>query len=290
MESRSALQTAKLCYDNESSSGVISTPERGTTGLAACREDNTLNPATIYAGRVSDTEADVERFVQGRLTFADVVELEMAETDDNPTYRTFEVMRTTLLQMRATGELEQLNSYLRKNAAVRGTKAWDFSLDAHIDAFARRYAFIWSKRQNRADTGKHRAAVLLRSNGDCEVCGLWCSEVMHLHHVWPVAKGGASLPQNLIGLCPNCHAFAHRLRESTDGPKERVLCGQVADYAGTEAAHLLTAVAASSVILENDAWRRTRNQDEYLQTAYEALKDSLCVTYESFKQRSVSLR
>lgn len=38
---------------------------------------------------------------------------------------------------------------------------------------------------------------------------LW--RMMHAHHVVPVAAGGADQAGNLVLLCPNCHALAHRL-------------------------------------------------------------------------------
>lgn len=31
-----------------------------------------------------------------------------------------------------------------------------------------------------------------------------------MHHIWEVAAGGGNSPQNLIALCPTCHALYHR--------------------------------------------------------------------------------
>jgi predicted HNH restriction endonuclease len=39
----------------------------------------------------------------------------------------------------------------------------------------------------------------------------------HLHHVIPVAKGGGNEADNLVVLCPNCHAMAHRIRKFVVG-------------------------------------------------------------------------
>lgn len=35
--------------------------------------------------------------------------------------------------------------------------------------------------------------------------------LLHAHHIVPVACGGPDHPSNLLLLCPNCHAIAHRL-------------------------------------------------------------------------------
>lgn len=57
---------------------------------------------------------------------------------------------------------------------------------------------------------------------DCEACG-WTPSVkiqerftdwrnlIHAHHVIPRSCGGPNIRQNLVLLCPICHALAHRL-------------------------------------------------------------------------------
>lgn len=63
--------------------------------------------------------------------------------------------------------------------------------------------------------------------GHCEVCGFSMVEVLQLHHVFPVAKGGTSAEWNLKVLCPNCHKVIHKasrrlyLRFSEDMQKQR---------------------------------------------------------------------
>jgi hypothetical protein len=37
-----------------------------------------------------------------------------------------------------------------------------------------------------------------------------------MHHIWEVAAGGGDTPQNLIALCPTCHALYHRGTISAD--------------------------------------------------------------------------
>lgn len=54
----------------------------------------------------------------------------------------------------------------------------------------------------------------VESGRGCEVCG-WCLESgdwrsLHCHHVIPVSCGGTDRVSNLVVLCPNHHAAAHR--------------------------------------------------------------------------------
>lgn len=61
------------------------------------------------------------------------------------------------------------------------------------------------------------AEVLFRAAGMCESCGsaapfLRLSDgtpYLEVHHVQPLAKGGADTVANAIALCPNCHRMKH---------------------------------------------------------------------------------
>lgn len=44
----------------------------------------------------------------------------------------------------------------------------------------------------------------------CECCGDTTKEILQVHHIIPVKKGGTNDANNLIVLCPNCHYKAHR--------------------------------------------------------------------------------
>jgi 5-methylcytosine-specific restriction endonuclease McrA len=39
---------------------------------------------------------------------------------------------------------------------------------------------------------------------------------LEVHHIVPVSDGGSDEPHNLILLCAECHAEAHRRREAFD--------------------------------------------------------------------------
>lgn len=65
------------------------------------------------------------------------------------------------------------------------------------------------QKQSRADAAFWREEVIRRSKGDCEVCGFHCPLILVIHHVKPVARLGRGNKENLIALCPNCHAIVH---------------------------------------------------------------------------------
>lgn len=48
-----------------------------------------------------------------------------------------------------------------------------------------------------------------RNMQGCEICGFKFYSVLMLHHIQHLSKGGNNLSENLILLCPNCHALAH---------------------------------------------------------------------------------
>lgn len=60
------------------------------------------------------------------------------------------------------------------------------------------------------------AYVEQRANGDCERCGLPApfqrpegDPYLEVHHIDPLAEGGADTVENAAGLCPNCHRRCH---------------------------------------------------------------------------------
>ncbi len=47
-----------------------------------------------------------------------------------------------------------------------------------------------------------------KKENKCYMCGAK-GEHLHVHHIIPITKGGQSSLENLMLLCPNCHALAH---------------------------------------------------------------------------------
>lgn len=67
-----------------------------------------------------------------------------------------------------------------------------------------------------------RAYVLIRAKGCCELCGNTAPFVtseglpyLEVHHIQPLAEGGADTVENAAALCPNCHRACHFASEKT---------------------------------------------------------------------------
>ena len=59
------------------------------------------------------------------------------------------------------------------------------------------------KTRQRASTVK----VLVGKTKDCPYCGLSMGISPHLDHIYPVAKGGLSIIENLIWCCSTCNSI-----------------------------------------------------------------------------------
>lgn len=53
-------------------------------------------------------------------------------------------------------------------------------------------------------------------NDRCFVCGFDCTPVLAIHHIEHLSSGGDNQPDNLIPLCPNCHAMVHKIKREVD--------------------------------------------------------------------------
>ena len=49
--------------------------------------------------------------------------------------------------------------------------------------------------------------VYERQNGKCFCCG---EKIEHYHHIVPRSQGGSDGPENIIGICENCHSKHHK--------------------------------------------------------------------------------
>lgn len=65
--------------------------------------------------------------------------------------------------------------------------------------------------QLRDEARRLKNDILKRDKNQCYVCGFGCVIVLVTHYIVPIAKGGTSNEENLVTLCPNCHAIVHKL-------------------------------------------------------------------------------
>ena len=63
------------------------------------------------------------------------------------------------------------------------------------------------KNESRNDARYFRSVVLGRAKGRCEICKDDMPFNLQIHHIERVSKGGNGWSDNLIAVCPNCHAI-----------------------------------------------------------------------------------
>lgn len=68
------------------------------------------------------------------------------------------------------------------------------------------------RRESRKNARYFRGVVHQRCKGKCEACGIFAPWILEIHHVRPVSAGGDGWPENLVGLCPNCHAVVEKVK------------------------------------------------------------------------------
>lgn len=67
-----------------------------------------------------------------------------------------------------------------------------------------------NKKKIRAEQTTIKKRILKKQKiAHCEYCGNKTKEILQIHHIEPIAKGGNNNLDNLIILCPNCHKSAH---------------------------------------------------------------------------------
>ena len=75
--------------------------------------------------------------------------------------------------------------------------------------------------RNRSVTKAQKREILRRQSWCCATAGCNHRIFIHIHHLIPYSQGGATLPENTLGLCAACHANVHegslRIFESPDG-------------------------------------------------------------------------
>ncbi len=65
-----------------------------------------------------------------------------------------------------------------------------------------------ARRGVRGGSNYYRRLFILERGGVCERCGV--SDGLEVHHIVPVAAGGAHVPSNVLVLCRGCHHGEHQ--------------------------------------------------------------------------------
>ena len=76
------------------------------------------------------------------------------------------------------------------------------------------------RRQQTEDKPVYQA-VHARDGGICQVCGIYCGQSIHLHHIIYRSLGGPTTLENLLSVCQKCHAGIHAREIEVDGGSRR---------------------------------------------------------------------
>ena len=91
---------------------------------------------------------------------------------------------------------------------------------SRVEAARRRRQNLQRRIQSRSTVSRLKEGRIRAGNAACDVCGWKPPEpviargghlILTAHHVVPLACGGSNREENLVVLCPNHHAIAHRL-------------------------------------------------------------------------------
>lgn len=65
------------------------------------------------------------------------------------------------------------------------------------------------RNRSRREAASWRGLIVEKCCGRCYVCDFYCPTILVIHHKRPVHANGEGTLDNLVGLCPNCHAVVH---------------------------------------------------------------------------------
>jgi hypothetical protein len=111
--------------------------------------------------------------------------------------------------------------------------------------------------------------VLHRSKHKCEACGFdyGHGRILRSHHVRPVSKDGKSDADNLVALCPNCHAVVHVLRPGSKSERKRrmyyVTVETILKTFDAQRAALLLGLGDGSAYIYHGRWYPARDAAYY---------------------------
>lgn len=65
------------------------------------------------------------------------------------------------------------------------------------------------ERMVRKQSLSQKSEVLESGEGQCYICRMENSNLLEVHHIVPIKDGGDGSFENMVLLCPNCHAIVH---------------------------------------------------------------------------------
>lgn len=92
-----------------------------------------------------------------------------------------------------------------------------------------------SHSRKRRQSSKLKPQVLSEHNHTCWICCFDFAPILSVHHIVLISEGGDNDLDNLVILCPNCHAIVHKiikvLRDHYDKNIDEMSSGAYSEYA-----------------------------------------------------------
>lgn len=57
---------------------------------------------------------------------------------------------------------------------------------------------------------ENKEMLIADHNWKCDICDLEYEDILEIHHILPLKKGGDNSLENISCLCPTCHSLAHK--------------------------------------------------------------------------------
>lgn len=102
----------------------------------------------------------------------------------------------------------------------------------------------------RRDAQTNRSKILKEFGNECQVCNLDVNELLEIHHLLPISKGGNNEFYNLTVLCPTCHKALHIWSDQKDGSK--VINSHYANHISDEEYMRLADLLRESIKVSNE--------------------------------------
>lgn len=102
----------------------------------------------------------------------------------------------------------------------------------------------------RSEIQSNRKRILNVFKNKCQVCGLNVDELLEIHHLFPISKGGGNEWDNLSVLCPTCHKALHIWKDNNNGSK--IINEQYREFIGWEQYEKMSNILSKSIKKHNE--------------------------------------
>jgi len=162
---------------------------------------------SLHEKKINQWKSDSEEYIQGCLLRKHRKKQYLKVLDDQHAYR----FKMTRQQTRYKQVYYQKTSYKVSVVDSGWSVNWEWLWERYVQLeqidFATTLNDYNSKEQRKLMTPTLRKKIMQRDCYTCQICGKYMPDEVGLHidHIFPIAKGGKSIPSNLRVLCSKCN-------------------------------------------------------------------------------------